>query len=352
MATSSTMRLPGWCDGLILDAQDIRLVDVSALMSGAAGSSTNQLAVASGVRPGANNPLQVAAATGLSVTVAPGFALIQGSTAANQGTYSTCLDASATLTCQTADSVNARIDSVCVSVVDNGDSTSKAVVQIVTGTPSGSPTAPALPANSVRLGDVTVPANATALSSGNVADKRTYAVAAGGIKPVQSSAFYPTAGQGIPGDFYFDIALGRLLVFNGTTLIAPSTALFAPVNAGPATVTTPTSPPSTPATIVSANVTTDGITPVKVSLSFKYISTAGTTSGVACTILCTRDGGMVGDGFVKTCFGPDSNIDGGSSWVEETPPAGTHTYLWEIENQGSGTFQIHSARMLIEAVSP
>lgn len=349
MATSSTMRSPGWSDGLTMAAQDIRLVDISALLSGAGGSSTNQLAVASGVRPGANGPLKVAAATGLSVTVNPGFALVQGSAAANQGTYATCLDASATLTCQTADSVNDRIDSVCVTVTDNGNATSNAVVQIVTGTPAGSPSAPALPANSVRLGDVRVPANATSLSAGNVADKRTYAAAAGGIKLVQSSTFYPTAGQGVPGDFYFDMALGRLLVFNGTTLVAPSTALFAPAVAGPATVTVSS---TVFVTIVSANVTTDGNTPVKVSLSFKYISTAGTSAGVACTVVCTRDGGMVGDGFVKTCTGPDSNIDGGSSWVEETPPAGTHTYVWEFQNQGSGTFQIHSARMLIEAMSP
>lgn len=349
MATSVQARNPGWCDGLTLAAQDIRLVDISALLSGAGGSSTNQLGIGGGVRPGANGPLLVAAATGLSVTVAPGFALIQSSTAANGGTYAACLDTSATLTCQTADSVNARIDSVCVSVVDNGDATSKALVQIITGTPGGSPSAPALPANSVRLGDITVGANATSLSAGNVADKRTYVAAAGGIKLVQSSSFYPTAGQGAVGDHYFDLKLGRLLVFNGTTLVAPSVALFAPIVGGPATVTATS---TAFVTIVSENVTTDGNTPVEVSLSFKYISTAGTSAGTACTIVCTRDGGLVGDGFVKTCTGPDSNIDGGSSWVEEVPPAGTHTYLWEIQNQGAGQFQIHSGRMLIKALSP
>src|ERR1700761_2908113 len=183
MATSQTMRNPGWCDGLTLAAQDIRLVDISALLSGAGATSSNQLGIGSGVRPGPSNPMKVGAATGLGLTVNPGFTLVQSSTAANGGTYATCLDTAATLTCQTADLVNPRVDVVCVTVTDNGDATSKAVVQIITGTPAPVPSAPALPANSSALCQVTVPANATSLTGGNLQDVRMFSVAAGGLKP-------------------------------------------------------------------------------------------------------------------------------------------------------------------------
>lgn len=349
MASSSTMRSPGWCDGLTLAAQDIRLVDISALLSGAGGSSTNQLGIGSGVRPGANQPMQVAAATGLSVTVNPGFALVQGTTATNQGAYSACLDAAATLTCQTADSVNARIDSVCVTVTDNGDATSSAVVQVVTGTPAASPTAPGLPANSLRVGDVTVPANAVSLSSGNIADKRSYAAAAGGVKLVQSSAFYPTAGQGMPGDLYFNIQTGRLLVFNGTTLAPPPTAPFPSVTSS---VGSGTATSTTYVTVASGSVTVDGSTAVKITATFKDVTTSGTAAGNGCTVGIFRDGTLLGNAVVKVARLLSDTLDGGAFFtVDAAPAAGTHTYALKVASQGAGHFTVEDGQLLIEAAA-
>lgn len=353
MVTSVQARNPGWSDGLTLDAQDIRLVDISALLSGAGGSSTNQLGIGSGVRPGAGNPLQVTVATGLSVSVAPGFAIIQGSTAANAGAYSACLDTAATLTCQSADLANPRLDSVCVTVIDNGDNTSKAVVQVITGNPAPVPSAPSLPADSVLLCNVTVPQNATALTSGDLADEREWAAAAGGIKLVLGSSHYPSSGEGIPGDFYFDMATGRLLVFNGTGLVAPSTVGFAPVVVTSTGVTTSG---STRITVVSATVTTDGTTPVEVSLTWGSIHTSGVPVGEGCSIQLARDGGStnpVAFGMIKTVQVSGVQMDTGTLMLPDTPPAGTHTYVWSIANVGStGAFQLVNALMQVKAVSP
>lgn len=60
----------------------------------------------------------------------------------------------------------ARIDSLIAQVVDNGDNTSTYVYRVVTGTPAGSPVAPALPpadapgAFCLRIANVNVQANA------------------------------------------------------------------------------------------------------------------------------------------------------------------------------------------------
>jgi len=346
MATSVTVRNPGWCDGLTMAAEDIRLVDISALLSGSGGPAGSQIGVGSGVRDATGSPLQVSVATGMSVTVNPGFGLVQSTTAANAGTYSVCVDTPATITCQTADLVNPRIDLVCVTVFDNGDDTSNAVVQVVSGTAAPVPSPPALPDNSFPLCQITVAANATSLVSGNLTDTRTFAVAAGGIQPVISAAQYPTVGGAAM--YLHNIATHRLVRMNGAgQILAPSTALFAPVTAtGSATASS-----TTFQTIASGSVTTDGLTPVKVSLKFSSIGTSSASVGSNCTIQLTRDGTAV-DSIVKWVSVANQSLDGGSVMIPDTPSAGTHTYAWRIANGGAGSFALHVGVMLIEASSP
>jgi hypothetical protein len=336
-----------WCDGVTVDGQDFRLANLSALLSGAGGATGNQLGVGGGVRDATSNPLKAAPATGLSVTVNAGFALVPGTSAANAGCYAVTLDTAATLTCQTADGVNARLDAVCVTVIDNGDATSKAVIQVITGTPAPGPALPALPANSVLLCAVTVPVNATSLSSGNLTDSRSFAVGAGGITPVLNSSFYPTVGGSAM--YLHDISTGRLIRLSGSgAAVAPKTAAFAPATAGPATASGTTTAYTT---VVSVTVTTDGNTPVEITATYKDINTAGTTTGIACTLILARDGSQIGDGQVKTCTGPDSTPDGGTLFFMETPAAGSHTYALRVANQGAGIFQVNSGRIFVKAIS-
>jgi hypothetical protein len=90
------------------------------------------------------------------------------------GTYVTYNDASVVLSLTTADPTNPRIDLVCATVNDAyyTGSLNNVVLQVVTGTPAGSPVAPALPANSITLATVAVGAGATAITNANITDTR------------------------------------------------------------------------------------------------------------------------------------------------------------------------------------
>lgn len=111
---------------------------------------------------------------GLSVVVDSGWAAIVGTTQANMGTYVTYNDASVVLSLTTADPTNPRIDLVCATVNDAyyTGALNNVVLQVVTGTPAGSPVAPALPANSITLATVAVGAGATAITNANITDTR------------------------------------------------------------------------------------------------------------------------------------------------------------------------------------
>ena len=112
--------------------------------------------------------------TGLSVLVSSGWAAIVGTTQANMGTYVGYNDATVVLSITTADVTNPRIDRVCLTVNDAyyTGSLNNAILQVIAGTPAGSPVAPALPANSISLATVAVGANATAITNANITDAR------------------------------------------------------------------------------------------------------------------------------------------------------------------------------------
>lgn len=344
MALSFTTRIFATGDGFTYAGNDQRLT-VSAVSSGVGGAS-NPLATGSGVRPGSGNPMQVTVSSGLSVTVNTGYAQIQGSSAANAGVYTVTLDSVPTLTCNAADTVNPRIDSVCVTVTDLGTSSSTSEVQIITGTPSASPAAPSLPADSLLLCNITVPANATTLTSGNLSDQRVFYTTAGGVTQVLSSAFYPTTGE--PGEWVYDHAANRFRMTNGSGTSAPRVAAFPPVQAGPNSVTGGGSA----VTIVSQTITVDGSTSVKCVLTWGYIVTSSTGAGNGCTLAALRGSTNVG-AITKYCTGTNSFIDGGSMiYVDNTPAAGTYTYSFTVQNQGAGNFAPHNAFGYWEAQSP
>ena len=111
---------------------------------------------------------------GMSVRVASGWAAIVGSTQANMGTYVGYNDDIVVLGVTTADPTNPRIDRVCMTVNDAyyTGSLNNVVLQVVAGTPAGSPVAPTTPANSISLATVAVAAGATALTTANITDTR------------------------------------------------------------------------------------------------------------------------------------------------------------------------------------
>jgi hypothetical protein len=135
---------------------------------------------------------------GMSVRVASGWAAIVGTTQANMGTYVGYNDDTVVLGVTTADPTNPRIDRVCMTVNDAyyTGSLNNVVLQVVAGTPAGSPVAPATPANSISLATVAIAAGATALTTANITDTR--ALVTTNI-PESGDISAVTAGTGLSG---------------------------------------------------------------------------------------------------------------------------------------------------------
>lgn len=345
MTLTAATRTPVWCDASTLAGQDARLGVFSALLSGLGTPASSPLAIGSGVRDGTGNPLQVAVSAGLSVSVNTGCSAIQGTGATNAGAYEVTLDTAALLTCTAADTVNSRIDSVCLTVTDNGTAPF-GVVQIITGTPAASPTAPTLPSNSLLLCNITVAANATTLISANLADSRQFLAAAGGIKPYLKSSFWPTSGGSAM--YLHDIATSRLKRLNGSgVVVAPSTVAFAPAYGSTATVSANS---TTAVTVSSTSVTVDGSTDVKITISWKYITTSGTSPGNNGQLNVTRGGSVVDDVVLPVSLTNGTVVGGTKIYYDNAPAAGTYTYTLSIQNQGAGTFTAQGGRIVVEAV--
>lgn len=118
----------------------------------------------------------------MSVDVAPGVALIEiTNTNIDSGeTYKVYFtsDAIEIIPVTTADPTNPRKDRLIlridVSVDPNGNSSNIAIIELLPGTPAGSPTAPAEPANAITLAIIDIPASDTTISTGQITDSRTF----------------------------------------------------------------------------------------------------------------------------------------------------------------------------------
>lgn len=214
MSTSASTTVAVALDGATLSADDYRL---GAGASASAFNQSSAISVFSGLRPSGGNPGLLTYTSGLSFTVNPFMARVQGTDVSTQGAYQLALSSQVTLTTVTADTTNARWDLVGIKVTDVGTSGSNAAVTIVTGTPASSPADPDPGTNFLRLGRLVVPANATNLGGGtgqgSIQDLRVWAVAAGGITPVANSAAYPSAGPS--GSPFYDLATGAFGFWTG-----------------------------------------------------------------------------------------------------------------------------------------
>jgi hypothetical protein len=187
---------------------------------------------------------------GLSVVVDSGWAAIVGTVQANMGTYVTYNDASIVLSLNTADPTNPRIDLVCATVNDAyyTGSLNNVIIQVIAGTPAGSPVAPSLPANSITLATVAVGAGATAITNANITDTRVMVTTnipeAGDISAV-------VAGTGLSGG-------GT----SGSVTLSINTAVTADLS----TAQTLTNKTLTSPTINGATIATSTLTSPKINL--------------------------------------------------------------------------------------
>lgn len=113
----------------------------------------------------------------MSVDVADGAAVVQGTEATAQGVYLIENGASANIAISAADPTNARKDLIVARIKDQdyasgSPSTNTATLEAITGTPAASPADPTVPANCVVLARVDVPANDTAITNSQITDLR------------------------------------------------------------------------------------------------------------------------------------------------------------------------------------
>jgi hypothetical protein len=136
--------------------------------------TTQALWAQTGVRRTGDLAVSQSGTPAMSVSIAAGWAGIVGTTQSNMGVYTAYNDAAVTATITAADVTNPRIDRVCLTINDSAytGSTNNVSVNVVTGTPAGSPSAPATPANSISLATVAVAANATTIVNANITDTR------------------------------------------------------------------------------------------------------------------------------------------------------------------------------------
>ena len=116
----------------------------------------------------------------MSVDIAGGRAIIQGTEGTYQGPYIVENRGSATVTVTAANVSNPRIDLVVAKIEDQAYSgaVNAWALAVVAGTPAASPVAPSMPANSILLATVSVAAAAATITNANITDGRTVTPAA------------------------------------------------------------------------------------------------------------------------------------------------------------------------------
>lgn len=172
-----TLRTPAFSDAKTYGFEYLRLMLELALQEGV-------------LLPG-DFKVTAAAAGGLRVDVAAGTALIKGDsgvpgTGLTQGLFIVINDASVpnAVTVPAAHASLPRIDQIILRVRDTADlgsSSDSAQLDVVAGAPTAGATldnrtgASPLPADALRLADVLIPAAGTAVTAGNLRDRRPWA---------------------------------------------------------------------------------------------------------------------------------------------------------------------------------
>lgn len=199
-----------WTNAMAMDEAELRRADTTMFLGD--GS-------ANGVRGGVvrHGPTSLAVSVNGSdqVTVQPGAAVIPAAT--GLGAYRTSLSAATAATALAArNATNPRIDLIVIQIVSGA-----AVVKTVDGTPSSSPSAPALPASSIELARVTVPAVAGGAVTVD-ASWRSYATALGATAHFEVASRMPTSGNA-PRQRAVALDTGLAYVWDGTAWqIAPT----------------------------------------------------------------------------------------------------------------------------------
>lgn len=169
--------------------QELRLSGIVPFVAGAGAS----LGARSGVRAsgsGTDLLVQAQSSPNMSVKVNPGVIIVQGSISSTQGAYTYALDSVITRSIPAAHATLSRTDLIAVRIRDASIDTSgqrDGDVVVVPGTAGAGVPAMPIDATYIEIGRVVVGAAVTSIVSGNIADKRQFTAAAGGVIPCGSA---------------------------------------------------------------------------------------------------------------------------------------------------------------------
>jgi hypothetical protein len=151
----------------------------------------------------------------MSVNVANGVVAIPGTEGTTQGEYICVASTVTNLSITAAHATLPRIDIIVASVQDQqySGASNQWLLQVVTGTAAGSPTAPAAPVNSVILANIAVAAAVTSILTANITDVRPYS--AYGVVLCRNTTDYPNPA--LEGMVVYNMADDGIATYDGTT---------------------------------------------------------------------------------------------------------------------------------------
>lgn len=192
---------------------------------------SGELTGESGIRPGG---AALSSDTNMVATIAPFTAWIQGSSA-TQGGYPFVSDDDVDITFDAGEAGNARVDRVIARVYDDTYDASgfvQGAVEYLKGQSGGS--ASTVPANSILLWEISVPAGASAggtpINFANAVDKRPFTSANGGTLPVATATIRDALTNTYDGKVIYRQDRDWVEIHNGTSwkvMNVPKVASFA-----------------------------------------------------------------------------------------------------------------------------
>ncbi|MFE7782032.1 hypothetical protein [Streptomyces nigrescens] len=207
--------------------EDTRLAPLGTMLP------DGELTTRGGVIPG-GNPFAATGAGAMSLQIGIGRGTVQGTTA--QGAYPLAVDAPEVVTFADGDALLGRVDTVVIRVYDKLFDTfgqNLARVEIVPGTPAGTPAAPTLAPACLPLWDVAVPAGTSAGVGGidwnsALTDRRRYTAAVGAVIP-RGTASEPGTYDGQYADIggalmRWSVAAGQWQTYRAPKLVETTTS--------------------------------------------------------------------------------------------------------------------------------
>jgi hypothetical protein len=172
-----------------------------------------------GVRPGGTQ--WGVTLSGSTITVDTGVGLVDPGLTTGQGPYWMPLPATETQTLAAAHATLPRKDIIVIAIHDTDEDASGLRTgrsEYIQGTASATPTEPAVPAGSVKIATIDVPASGG--GSAVVTQNAPYTVSPGGVLPVRNAAEV-AAVVAAPGMLLFRLDTLELLAWTGAAFQAP-----------------------------------------------------------------------------------------------------------------------------------